>query len=66
MLSNHPVFNLEPPFPNIPLIPLYYQVDPRYIRKNVIIKRPIPINLPERNLPNLNRERFILAACISN
>ena len=31
--SNHPVSNPKPLFPNIPLIPLHYQVDPPNFRK---------------------------------
>ena len=31
--SNHPVSNPEPLLPNIPLIPLHYQIDPPNFRK---------------------------------
>ena len=32
-LNNHPVSNPEPLLPNIPLIPLHYEVDPPISRK---------------------------------
>ena len=48
---NHPASNPEPLFPNIPFIPLHYQVDPPIFRK-ISLQSVIFLNVNDRVAPN--------------
>ena len=48
---NHPASNPEPLFPNIPYIPLHYQVDPPIFRK-ILLQSVTFLNVNDRVAPN--------------
>ena len=48
---NHPASNPEPLFPNIPFIPLHYQVDPPIFRK-ILLQSVTFLNVNDRVAPN--------------
>ena len=48
---NHPASNPEPLLPNIPVIPLHYQVDPPSFRK-ILLQSVTFLNVNDRVAPN--------------
>ena len=48
---NHPASNHEPLLPNIPFIPLHYQVDPPFFR-TILLQSVTFLNVNDRVAPN--------------